>query len=357
MSLLEKEKNNEDQIDDHAQSFIERVLNKKALILILVGIGIRLVMLIYYYYTHLMDPGRDWGDIRINFNGDYGYPPLTMMLMDVFRSLSFGSVEVFAFWGFLLDILTMILFYYVLKSFKIKNIDYVFGLFLVNPFLFLNNSFSLENCGYHITDSFFFFFLFMALIFYSRKEEWSRYLFYVFLAISFAAKLYTLPIIGFFFLKFLIEKNWKEMKIFLFSTIPIILIFLIFPVFYWKNYLELYTFWVQRGEAVLPLYIRIIPVALISGFYILFRLRKADLLEIIFVSIFAFAVFMFFSNPYIRYFQALLFFVILSPKEFFTFNLNLGFIKRDIKFDNNLLVFYSSFVLVGIAYLIIIFII
>ena len=131
MSILEKEKDNEDQIEDHAQSFIERVLNKKALILILVGISIRLIMLIYYYYTHLIDPGRDWGDVSINFGGDYGYPPLTMMLMSFFRSLSFGSVEVFAFWGFLLDILTMMLFYFVLKGFKIKNIDYVFSLFLI----------------------------------------------------------------------------------------------------------------------------------------------------------------------------------------------------------------------------------
>jgi len=278
------------------------------------------------------------------------------MLMDVFRSLSFGSVEIFAFWAFLLDILTMMLFYYVLKSFKIKNIDYVFGLFLVNPFLFLNNSFSLENCGYHITDAIFLFFLFMALYFYPRKEEWSKYLFYGFMALSFAAKLYTLPVIGFFFLKFLIEKNWKEMKIFLLSTIPVVILFLILPFFYWENYLSLYSFWVQRGEAVLPLYLRLIPVAIVGGLFILFRLRKADLLEITFVSIFIFAIFMFFSNPYIRYFQALLFFGILTPKEFFTFKLNLGFIKREVVFDNNLLVFYSSFVLVGVAYFIIIFI-
>ena len=355
MSLLEKEKNGEEEIDKN-QSFIERVLNKKALIFILFGIGIRFVMLIYYYYTHLINPGRSWGDIGINFRGTYYYPPLTMILMDFFRSLSFGSVEIFAFWGFLLDLLTMMLFYFVLKGFKIKNIDYVFGLFLINPFLFLNNSFSLENCGYHITDAFFFFFLFMALIFYIRKEKWSKYLFYGFLAMSFAAKLYTLPIIGFFFLKFLIEKNWKEMKIFLFSIIPIITIFLILPVFYWENYLTLYTFWVQRGEAVLPLYVRIIPFALISGFYIFFRLRKADLLEITFVSIFAMAIFMFFSNPYIRYFQALLLFGILTPREFFTFKLNLGFVKRDIIVDNNLSVFYFSFVLVGVSYFIILFI-
>ena len=168
-------------------------------------------------------------------------------------------------------------------------------------------------------------------------------------------ELYALVVKGLFFLKYIIEKNWKEMKIFLFTTIPILLIFLVLPIFYWDNYLQLYSFWNQRGEAFLPLYIRLIPIAIIIGSYILFRLKKADLLEILFASIFITAVFMFFSNPYIRYFQALLFFGILKPKEFFSFKLKLGVIKREIKFDNNLVVFLSSFILVGLAYLIIIF--
>ena len=146
------------------------------------------------------------------------------------------------------------------------------------------------------------------------------------------------------------------MKFFLIPTILVVIIFLILPIFYWENYFFFYTSWVQKGELVLPLYLRVITVAFLSGLYILFRLRKAKLLEITFVSIFVFAVFMFFSNHFIRYFQALLFFGILTSREFFTFKLNLGFIKRDIKFDNNLLVFYLSFVLVGVAYFIIIFI-
>lgn len=341
--------------DIKTQSFLERILDKKANIFIGFGIGIRLVMLLFYYYTHSVGLLTSWGDIQINFDGSYFYPPFTMILMGFFKFLSFGMVELFAFWGFLLDLSTMLMFYIVLKKFKIPNMKYVFGLFLINPFLFLNNSFSLENCGYHITDSIFFLLLFLALIYYPREEVWCKYLFYIFIVLSAVAKLYTIPVLGFFFIKPIIEKNWKELKIFLITTIPIIIIFLFAPIFYWENYFQLFSFWNQRGEAVLPLYIRLIPPAIIGGYYLIFRLRKTDLFEMTFVSILIMAVFIVFSNPYIRYFQALLFFGILKTREFFTFELNLGFFKREITVDNNLLVFYSSFVLVGIAYLIIIF--
>lgn len=346
----------ENSINKEEKSFLETVLDNKGPIFIFSGMLIRLFMFFFYLYIHTIEPGRSWGDIGINYKGSYYYPPFTMMLLGFFRNLSFGMVEIFAFWGFLLDIITMVMFYYVITSFNLPNKEYVFGLFLINPFLFLNNSFSLENCGYHITDAFFFFFLFMALIFYPKKEVWNRYLFYIFLALSAVAKLYTLPVIGFFFLKFLIEKDWKNMKIFLISTIPIIFIFIVSPIFYWEDYLRLYSFWNQRGEAVVPLFIRLIPSAIICVIYILFSLKKADLLELTFVSILVMAVFMFFSNPYMRYFQALLFFGILKTREFFTFKLNLGFIKREIHVDNNIIVFYLSFLLVGIAYLIILFI-
>ncbi|MFX1385413.1 MAG: hypothetical protein ACFFBP_23595, partial [Promethearchaeota archaeon] len=153
-------------------SFIERILDHKVIILIVGGFLIRLFMLAFYYYTHITDPSKSWGDVGINFNGTYYYPPLTMNLLDFFRIISFESVEVFAFWAFLLEIITVLLFYLVLKSFNISNLEYVYGLFLINPFFFLNNVFSLENCGYHITDSFFFIFFFLALYFYPREEEW-----------------------------------------------------------------------------------------------------------------------------------------------------------------------------------------
>ncbi len=337
------------------QSFLEKILNYKGIILIFIGILIRIFMLLYYYYTHAIDPLKSWGDVDINFSGSYHYPPLTMYLLDFFRVVSFGIVEIFAFWSFLLEILSVFLFYFVLKSFNISNKKYVYGLFLINPFFFLNNVFSLENCGYHITDSFFFIFLFLTLIFYPKKEDWSKYLFYVFLALSAVAKIYTLPIMGFFFLKFLIEKDWNEMKKFLIITIPIVVVFLAIPFFYIENYLNLYLLWNEAGEDILPLYIRLIIVAIMGLLYIFFRLKKAGIIEMTFFSILIIAVLLFFSKPFIRYFQPLLIYGILTPYVFFSFTLNLGFIKRKITFDNNLLVFYSSFILVGIAYLIIIF--
>ncbi|MFX0033639.1 MAG: hypothetical protein ACFE8V_15420 [Promethearchaeota archaeon] len=345
-------RNEENQVN---KSFIEKILDHKGIILIFAGIIIRLLMLFYYYYTHAINPSKGWGDVAINFNGSYYYPPLTMYFLDLFRILSFGMVEVFAFWAFIFEIFAALLFYYVLKGFNLHNREYIYGLFLINPFFFLNNIFSLENCGYHITDSLFFIFLFLALIFYPKDEKWSRYLFYIFLALSVVAKMYTLPIIGFFFLKFLIEKDWAEMKKFLICTVPIVFVFLIMPIFFIENYVYLIFRFNQLGEEVLPLYIRLIIVGVLSLIYIFLRIKKAGIIEITFFSVFIFAVLLFFSKPFIRYFQPVLLFGILTPHLFFSFTLNLGFIKRKIMFDNNLLVFYSSFILVGVAYLIIIY--
>jgi len=338
------------------QSVLERILSHKAVILIAIGFLIRIFMLLYYYYTHGIDPSKPWGDVGINFRGSAHYPPLTMVLLNLFILLSFGVVEVFAFWAFLFEIAVVLLFYYVIKNFKIPHIKYVYGLFLINPFLFLNNVFSYDNCGYHITDSFFFIFLFLALLYYPKDTKISKYMFYLFIALSATAKIYTLPIVGLFFVKFIIEKDWDEMKKFLICTVPIILIFLVSPIFYIENYIRLYFVWNELGEVTLPLFIRIIPALAITGVFLAFRLKKADLVEITFVSILITAMFMFFSLPYVRYFEPMLIFGILTIKTFFTFNLNLGFIKREIKFDNNLLVFYSSFLLVAVAYLIVIFI-
>lgn len=338
------------------KNFIERILDYKGIILIIIGILIRFLMLLYYYYTHAINPSKSWGDVGINYNGTYFYPPLTMFLLDVFRVFSFGMVEIFAFWAFLLEIIAVFLFYFVLKSFKLRNKEYIYGLFLINPFFFLNNVFSLENCGYHITDSFFFILLFIALFFYPKTHKWSSFLFYIFLALSVVVKMYTLPIVGFFFIKFLIEKDWNQMKKFLICIVPIVFVFLITPIFYIENYVYLIFRFNQLGEEVLPLYLRLIIVGSISLFYIFLRIKKADIIELTFFSILIFAVLLFFSKPFIRYFQPLLIYGILTPYIFFTFTLNFGFMKRKIVFDNNLLVFYLSFILVGAAYLLIIFV-
>lgn len=350
----DKKVENRDNMED--TSFLKKMITHKGLIFICIGIIIRIFMLFYYYYTHTIDTGKSWGDVGYNYDNYTSpiYPPLTIMILIFFRSLSFGFIEVFAFWAFFWDLITTLMFYFVIKGFNIPKKNFAFGLFLINPFFFLNNSFSFQNCGYHITDAIFFFFLFMALIFYSRTDNKGRMLFYIFLSLSIAAKIYTFPVLGFFFLKFIVYKDWKELKMFLISNILVLGVFLLLPIFFGENFLLTYLFWNARGETVVPLFIRLIPVSIIVILFLLFRLKKADLFEIIIVSIVVTASIMFFSNPFVRYFQPLLFYGILKHKEFFSFKLNLGIIKGKITVDNHIITFVLSIFAVALAYLMII---
>ncbi|MFX0041289.1 MAG: hypothetical protein ACFE8L_00115 [Candidatus Hodarchaeota archaeon] len=338
------------------KNVLEKILDHKALIFIIAGILARILMLFYYYYSHIKFPSRTWGDVELNFNQSIYYPPLGTAMLDLFRFISFGFIEVFAFWAFLWDLGTTLMFYFVLKNFHIKNIFYAFGLFLVNPFYFLHNSFSLENCGYHITDAFFFFFLFMALIFYPRKENYARYLFYIFLGISMCVKYYTLPALGFFFLKYLFEKDWKELKRFMLCLVPILTVFLIVPILFIEPYLSDLLEWYSIGGGT-PLYLRIIPIGLIALLFIIFRLRKSDGFEIVIISIIAMASFMVFSYRYLRWFQSIIFYGILVERDFFKFDLNLGIVKRTINVNNHILTFYLSFIGVFLSYLFILYVI
>lgn len=348
----------ENRDDIEGLSFIKKLITHKAIIFICIGIIIRIFMLFYYYYTHAIDIGKDWGDVRFNFDNYTSdtYPPLTILLLFFFRSLSFGFIEVFAFWAFLLDLITVLMFYFVIKGFNIPKKNYAFGLFLINPFFFLNNSFSIVTCGYHITDAMFFFFLFMSLIYYTKTDKRSRMLFYIFLSLSISVKIYTIPVLGFFFLKFIIKKDWKELKMFLISNIIVLGVFFIVPLFFGQNVIATYIFWNARGESLLPLYIRILPALVITLLYIIFRLKKADLFEITILSIVVTASILFFSNPFIRYFQPLLFYGILKNKDFFSFKINLGFlIKGRITVDNHIITFVLSILAVLLAFLLIVF--
>ena len=346
----------ENETESENKSFLRKIISNKGIIFVIIGITIRVLMLFYYYYTHSIDLGKSWGDVGYNYNNytSINYPPLAIIILVFLRFISFGLFEVFVFWAFFLDILTVLMFYFVIKNFDIPKKKFAFGLFLINPFFFLNNSFSLQNCGYHITDAFFFFFLFMALIFYTKKDLRSRILFYVFLALSISAKIYTLPVLGFFFLKFIIERDWKELKMFLITTISVLFLFLIVPIFFGENFLLTYLYWNARGETLIPLYIRLIPVSILIILFLLFRLKKADIFEIIIFSIVVTASVMFFSNPFVRYFQPLLFYGVLKHKEFFSFKLNLGIIKGKITVDNHILTFVLSIFAVVLAYLVII---
>jgi hypothetical protein len=67
------------------------------------------------------------------------------------------------------------------------------------------------------------------------------------------------------------------------------------------------------------------------------------------------ASFMFFSNPFVRYFQPILFYGILKHRDFFSFKINLGLIKGKITVDNHVITFILSIFAVLVAYLLIIF--
>ncbi len=343
--------NSEDLSENNKKkSFFDWIFENSSEILIFVGIGVRVFILFYCYYIHILDPSRSWGDVGLNFARPVFYPVLTTAFLYILIFLSFGYIEIFAFYAFLWDLLSSITFYFVLKSFNIQNRNFVFGLFLINPFWILNNSFSLTNCGYHITDALFFFFFFLALIYYPKKENYTKYLFYLFLGLSMCIKYYTLLTVPIFFLKYLIEKDWKEMKVFILCIFPLLFFLIIIPYIFlsWYSY-ESYDY-LQHGFDG-PIYVRFIPMTLIIFFFVLFRLKKTDHFETSIVSIIAVGTLIFFSFQYLRWFQSLILYGILKEKEFFTFNLKLGIIQKEIHVNNHVLTIFLSFISVILSYI------
>ncbi len=345
-----------------------------ALILIIAGISIRLFMLIFYYIVNsgTIIAWGGWGDVGLNFHdvdtiftgewkwnpGELVYPPLSVYFLLFLRIVSFDIIEIYVFYVFLLELLVTISFYFVLKKWAIPNSNLVFGLFIANPFVFLNYVFSASNCGYHATDSFFLLFLMIALYYYPDENK-SK--FYLFCGLAMCAKWFTLPAAPFFFFKYLFKEDWEEIKkIFIFIGIPIA-IFLISPIFYLPNYLDLYSNWLSNSGVKemknIPLYIKIIPFITLFALYFLFRLKKADLLEITFFSIILMFAIMFWSRPYVRFLTPLVLYGHLMVKEdIFTLDINVKIIQINIQIDNNLLTFALSVLGCIVAIAIIIFV-
>jgi hypothetical protein len=333
---------------------------KISLLLIIAGIGIRIFMIIFYYFVNLNPniPWGGWGDVNLNYHdvdtilsgdwvwssGDLVYPPLSVYFILFLRVVSFNSVEVFAFYAFLLEFIVAISFYFVLKKFKISKRNVIFGIFLLNPFYFLNYVFSATNCGYHISDSFFCLFLIVALYFYPNDN---KSLFYLFLGLSMCVKWFTLPAVPLIFLKFLFEKNWNEIKkIIIYFGIPIF-IFLISPIFYLPNYIKLYAAWINMSQSAhaipitLPIYIRIIPFTVLFVGYTLLRIKKASLLEITFVSIILMFTVMMWARLYLRFLTPLVFYGHLKTKEDI-FTINIDFMNIHFRVGNHLLTYGLS---------------
>ncbi|MHA1724724.1 MAG: hypothetical protein ACTSXH_07760 [Promethearchaeota archaeon] len=326
-------------------------------ILIFLGLSMRIFMLFYYYYVHAIDINRSWGDVGLNFRNHKYYPPLTTFLLETFVFLSFGSIEIFAFWAFFWEFFTSTLFYFVHKRFKIINIKVAYGLYLLNPFLYINNIFSPINCGYHVTDSFFYLFFFLALIYYPQEEadNHNQYLFYLFLGLSMITKYYTLPGLGLIFLDLIRKKKWNDLKRFLITIPPIILILMVIPFFYISKYREELIQWYEIGAAF-PFYLRIIPSLILFIVFLSIKKERINFLEILMFSIMMMGSFMFFSYPYLRWFQGVLFYGMLKPKQFFSLKIKIGTDFQRITIDNHVFTFLLSFFGVFLSFLMIIFI-
>ena len=131
------------------------------------------------------------------------------------------------------------------------------------------------------------------------------------------------------------------MKIFLVSIIPLLLIFLVIPLFFLESYFNALFNYPSRGTT--PFLIRIIPIGVFFILYSLFRLKSAEVYEIIIFSTFATALFLIFSYTYVRWFQFIIFYGILTQKDFFKKNIKIGKLKRELNIDNHVLTFYLSF--------------
>ncbi|TFG22040.1 MAG: hypothetical protein EU532_14690 [Promethearchaeota archaeon] len=362
-----KEKNKEESWTFSSKYWMDVVL-------IFLGIFIRIFMLIFYYYVNSNPsiPWGGWGDVDSNYydidtiftgewiwnQGDLPYPPLSIYFLLSLRILSFGIFELYVFYAFLLEFCVAISFYFVLKRFSIPKRNFIFGIFLLNPFYFLSYVFSASNCGYHITDSFFLLFLMISLYFCPKEN---KSLFYLFLGLAMCAKWYTLPAAPYFIIKYFLEKEWSELKkIFLFIGIPII-IFLVSPIFYLPNYLDLYFNWLSitdsSYENMFLFYLKLIPFFTVFILYLVLRLKDADRIEITFVSIILMNLVMLWFNLFVRYLTPLILYGHLKTNnKIIRINLNLKVIRIKFNIGNHLLTFILSILGCIAAILIIIFI-
>jgi hypothetical protein len=289
------------------------------LILCLVGFAIRFLFIIYYYFEgfglvegfYYGDVEYNWEDVEDLTSGQYqSYPPLALLLLIVFKFLSFGNLKIFMIWAGLLEIGLVLAVWAGMKDLLITKNDpstyepvrWALLLLLFNPFWFLHNIFSVSNCGYHYTDYFFLYAFLGAIIFYQQKKE---NLAFICLGLSAAIKWFTLPAIGFYPLLLLLNKDYRRFWRFIVIEGFILLAFLVLPLFIIPNYLELYLFYLQGGGNPIfewvPFYIKLIPILCLSIYFLAFRLKKSDFLAISAWAMLIMFSFMLFARFYLRY--------------------------------------------------------
>ncbi|TFF96526.1 MAG: hypothetical protein EU547_06335 [Promethearchaeota archaeon] len=336
-------------------------------ILIFIGIASRVFSLLYYYFLSDVSPLGiySFGDVHLNFydvdsilTGEWiwndmelAYPPLSIYFLLILRFLSFNNLYVFFFYSFLVEIIASFLFYFVLKKFRIPNYQIIFGFFLLNPFYYFSYVFRGIQSGYRITDSFFNIFLLLALYYYNKEN---KSLFYIFSALSSCVKWYTLPLLFFIFLKHLLEKDWNQMKKFIiYSGVPIF-IFLLSPIFYLPNYLDLYLSWLS-GHSItssIPFYVKIIPFVILLIIFT-FKIKKFDFIDLIFISIILMVTIIWWSRFYIRYLAPLIYYGHINTNEsLFSFKMEVSDKQWNFSLNKHSLTFIISILAAGFVILI-----
>lgn len=292
-------------------------------ILIAIGLTARIFTLIFTYIqiSYTFFGNFAMGDVYFNFydidsiftgewkwnQNDLAYPPLTIYFLLFLRISAFNNVYIFFFYAFILEIITLVLVYSVLNRFNVDHAKVIFGLLFVNPLYFFSYVSRFFTSGFKITDSFFCMILLLALYFYPKED---KKCFYFFLGLSMCAKWYTLPAFPLFIIKYWREKQWEELKKFILFTIIPIFIFLISPLLYLPNYINLYINWVVTGNPlteIVPIYLKIIPF-LILFFIVLYKIKEVDKMTLTFLSIVTTLSYILWSRFYIRYFTPLLFY-------------------------------------------------
>ncbi|MFW9785044.1 MAG: hypothetical protein ACFFFB_22375, partial [Candidatus Heimdallarchaeota archaeon] len=161
------------------------------------------------------------------------------------------------------------------------------------------------------------------------------------------AKWFTLPAALYFFFKFLLNKDWKQIKnLLIYLGVPI-LVLLVSPLLYLPNYIDLYISWISSSKTALPYqppeYVKLIIFGGIFLIYLILRLRKADLLEITFFSVIVMFSIMFWRRPYVRYLTPLVLYGHLKTNEnIMTIDLNLKITRVHFRIGNHLFTYILS---------------
>ena len=83
---------------------------------------------------------------------------------------------------------------------------------------------------------------------------------------------------------------------------------------------------------------------------------KRELVPFLIISVITISSFIFFSYPYLRWFQIIVIYGILKEKDFYEYNLNFKNFRMKLAINNQTITFALSFVAVFLAYLFILYI-